>query len=212
MKTGNKNPNWRGGKEKECTICNSFFWVKPSHWNKRITCSRKCQGVMYKKSGQYKGNKNPMFGKVTRFCIKKEVACARCAKKIILREKYLKNIKTPYCSKFCLLQTIGKRDKFGSKNPAWIDGSSFLPYPVEFNAKLKQQIKKRDGAVCRKCGKTEIQEKIDFSRGLAIHHIDYVKNNCNPKNLTVLCLRCNSSANYNREEFIRLLTRSATVA
>ncbi|MFH2074848.1 MAG: HNH endonuclease signature motif containing protein, partial [Pseudomonadota bacterium] len=35
--------------------------------------------------------------------------------------------------------------------------------------------------------------------GLVIHHVDYDKRNCNPKNLITLCRSCNGRANFNRE-------------
>jgi hypothetical protein len=34
---------------------------------------------------------------------------------------------------------------------------------------------------------------------LCIHHIDYKKTNCSPRNLICVCISCNTRANYNRE-------------
>ena len=43
--------------------------------------------------------------------------------------------------------------------------------------------------------KNFIKEKIK----LCIHHINYNKKDCKPKNLITLCKSCNSKANYDRE-------------
>ena len=41
--SGNKNPNWNGGKNKKCLFCKKLFWVLPSQINKK-TCSLFCKG------------------------------------------------------------------------------------------------------------------------------------------------------------------------
>lgn len=80
----------------------------------------------------------------------------------------------------------------GEKSPVWKGGISFLPYPPEFNNKLKYQIKKRDNFTCQLCG---IKKYI----GQAVHHIDYEKKNCSPANLITLCISCNVKVNQNRD-------------
>jgi len=82
----------------------------------------------------------------------------------------------------------------GKKNPNWRGGLSFEPYTVEFNRQLKELIRQRDGYKCQLCGMPEIEN----IRKLSIHHIDYVKRNCLPDNLTALCGSCNSKVNINR--------------
>ena len=77
----------------------------------------------------------------------------------------------------------------GSNNPNWNKGSSFLPYPPEFNKELKQQILKRDNYTCQ-CPNCEYK-----TDNLIIHHIDYDKTNNNPENLTTLCNSCHSKTN-----------------
>lgn len=42
---------------KKCLICNTEFTVKPSHYEKRTTCSKKCMSIYYKTF--LKGDKNP---------------------------------------------------------------------------------------------------------------------------------------------------------
>jgi len=93
---------------------------------------------------------------------------------------------------------------FGDENHNWKGGKSYLPYSSEFNKKLREEIKERDGYVCMECGITEelYKKNESIGRGLTIHHIDYDKFNCGHKNLITLCKRCNSKANSNRELWI----------
>lgn len=79
--------------------------------------------------------------------------------------------------------------KGGDKSPVWKGGISFEPYPPKFNSKLKEKVKLRDNYTCQFCG-TEEQ--------LAIHHIDYIKENCDISNLITLCFACNAMANCDR--------------
>ncbi len=82
----------------------------------------------------------------------------------------------------------------GDKNPNWIDGRSYEPYPREFD-KTKQQIRERDGNVCQRCGRTREEE----GKELSVHHIDYNKQNCSDGNLITLCRSCNGKVNSNRD-------------
>ncbi len=91
------------------------------------------------------------------------------------------------------LKKISESHK-GENGSGWIDGRSFLPYPVEFTRQLKELIRQRDNYQCQKCGCSEIENM----RKLCVHHIDYDKENCLPSNLTALCDRCNSEVNSNR--------------
>jgi len=86
-------------------------------------------------------------------------------------------------------------DMSGSKSPMWKGGLSFLPYPPEFNKKLKRRIRERDGNACQFCGTKE------NGRELPIHHIDYNKENNDDFNLIALCDFCNIDANVDREKW-----------
>lgn len=89
----------------------------------------------------------------------------------------------------------------GEINPNWNGGASFLPYPPEFNGRLKQYIRDRDGNECR-------SPYCNHENGvLNIRHIDYNKKNCNQCNLITLCSPCNARANGNRKEWKRLYKR-----
>ena len=82
----------------------------------------------------------------------------------------------------------------GDKSHNWKGGISFELYPPEFD-KAKQQIRERDGNICQRCGRTREEE----GRELAVHHIDYNKQNCNDDNLITLCNSCNGKVNSNRD-------------
>ena len=82
----------------------------------------------------------------------------------------------------------------GENNPNWQGGISCEPYcDVWLDYEFKESIKERDKYICLNpyCFKQ--------SNRLSIHHIDYNKKNCHPRNLITLCNSCNSFANFNRE-------------
>lgn len=95
------------------------------------------------------------------------------------------------------------RAKFiGEQNGRWDGGTGNKPYPNEFNSELKDSIRERDNNTCQICDKTEEQN----GKRLAIHHIDYIKEHCNPENLITLCNSCNSKVNSNRNYWQAVLT------
>ena len=81
----------------------------------------------------------------------------------------------------------------GENNPSWIDGRSFEPYPREWTDELRKKIKSIDNYTCQLCG---------ANSPLDVHHIDYDKKNCNPRNLITLCKNCHPKTNYNRKYWI----------
>lgn len=97
--------------------------------------------------------------------------------------------------------------KMGDKNPAWCGGMSTpQPYTTDWTMTLKRSIRERDNYTCGICGKQ--QEDITF----AVHHIDYVKENCNPTNLITLCSSCHSKTNHNREFWLDYFDKQVAVA
>ena len=86
--------------------------------------------------------------------------------------------------------------KTGECNPAWQGGTSFDPYPYQFNSSLKATILDRDNYACQLCGATP-----EDRRELHPHHKDYDKANCLPSNLITLCHSCHSKTNHHREEW-----------
>ena len=87
--------------------------------------------------------------------------------------------------------------KTGEKSYSWLGGKSFEPYGLEFNTRLKSQIRERDNHTCQECQHTE--EQLD--RALDVHHIDYNKENNSPENLISLCRSCHSQTNFGREDW-----------
>lgn len=99
-------------------------------------------------------------------------------------------------------QTDESREKsrlamLGEKNPSWRGGISKLPYTQDWTADLKDAIRKRDDYSCQLCG----VHQWDLKEKLHVHHVDYNKENCNPKNLTSLCRSCHMKTNARRTEW-----------
>jgi hypothetical protein len=63
-------------------------------------------------------------------------------------------------------------------------------YPKAFSLALKALIRERDGFTCQECG------VIEDGRAYDVHHIDYDKTNCHPRNLITLCRSCHARTNH----------------
>lgn len=81
----------------------------------------------------------------------------------------------------------------GNGNPGWEGGIGSEPYSIDWNRRLRRQIRNRDNNQCQIC------RKINFDKKLDVHHIDYNKTNCKENNLITLCKRCHRRTNFNRE-------------
>jgi len=142
------------------------------------------------------GEKHPMFGKHLSEEAKKKISIS-ASKRI--------GAKNPFYGKHHTKETKKKLSEtitgmfLGSKNHNWKGGVSNEPYPFNFNKELKELIRKRDNYICQKC---HIPQR-ELLRKLDVHHIDYNKENLNPKNLISLCRRCNLEVNFNRKYWIR---------
>jgi len=89
-------------------------------------------------------------------------------------------------------------------NPNWHGGRSFEPYSPDFDETLKAEIRARDGHACFICGLSEEEHH----RSLAIHHIDYDKDNCDLTNLVALCDTCHGRTSHNRKYWEKKLRRA----
>jgi hypothetical protein len=89
----------------------------------------------------------------------------------------------------------------GKKHWNWQGGKTEEKYPKGWNRTFKNSIRERDDYTCQLCGITQNNRKPD------VHHIDYDKNNLNPKNLITLCRSDNSKVNYNREYWKTIFNR-----
>lgn len=114
-------------------------------------------------------------------------------------------------SKELIEKIVSARKKNGSYNHsrAWAEQHSLqmrrkykdLPrdYPLEFNWGLKWKTIRRDNKVCQLCLISDGDSFVKYGHHLAVHHIDYNKQNCSEENLTALCISCNSRVNGHRE-------------
>jgi hypothetical protein len=115
---------------------------------------------------------------------RKKISLANKGKKSFLGRKQSEETK----------RKIGEANR-GSKSAMWLGGISFFPYTLDWTGTLRRSIRERDNYCCQICG------ILQDNRAFAVHHIDYNKTNCDPKNLITLCHRCHSSTNSNRKKW-----------
>ena len=95
-----------------------------------------------------------------------------------------------------------KENRIGENNPNWKGGLSYEPYCcVWFDIEYKESIKQRDNYTCQNESCRKISNKI------CIHHINYIKKDCNPENLITVCFSCNARANFNRKYWKEYYTK-----
>jgi len=84
----------------------------------------------------------------------------------------------------------------GSKNPNWRGGISNKPYCESWQC-LSAYIRERDDHKCQNpyCNKQK------FKLRMIVHHIDYDKQNCDPRNLITLCDSCHGKTQFNRDRW-----------
>jgi hypothetical protein len=101
-------------------------------------------------------------------------------------------------------EMIKRTVHFGADNGMWNNGSSFFPYPPDFNQTLKSEVLDYHDDHCAICNKTSEEN----GRDLPIHHIDYNKMNCQPDNLIPLCDSCHGKTipKERHEYYIKLCT------
>lgn len=95
----------------------------------------------------------------------------------------------------------GKPFMAKEKHPLWKGGISLDPYPDDWTNDLKESIRKRDHYICQLCGIHQDELEGRFQK-LDIHHIDYDKDNLNPRNLISLCRSCHIKTNFDRDYWI----------
>jgi hypothetical protein len=113
--------------------------------------------------------------------------------------------KLAYCQNSTQCKSCNAKQRFKNpkNHPRWCKGLSFEPYTIKFNEQLKESIRERDGHKCQLCQSLEKELK-GFHRKLAVHHIDYNKQNCKEENLISLCVSCNIKVNTNRDYYYAL--------
>lgn len=143
--------------------------------NKHASGYRFTEEQKAKIKGRYKGKK---LSEETR----KKMSLAQIGNKKMLGKKHKK-------------ETIEKmaQANLGAKNPAWLGGISKEPYTIDWTNTLRRSIRERDFYTCQVCKEPQ------GDKALSIHHIDYIKTNCNPDNLISLCTSCHIKTNHKRE-------------
>lgn len=159
--------------------------------------------------------------------IKHDVGCAVCSGKVKptieqVQQKFLDKgctlISTTYTNAYTKLDYICKNghphsiklndfnngygcmtcymlSKFGSTNSNWGGGTTYDDYCDVWKDKgYKADIRERDGHRCLNpyC-------KSKHPDRLQIHHVNYDKKDCHPKNLITVCNSCNAAANKDRD-------------
>jgi len=84
----------------------------------------------------------------------------------------------------------------GPESHCWKGGKSFEPYcHIWIDKEYKQDLKDRDNNQCQN------PDCWNNTKRLCLHHINYTKKDCHPKNLITICISCNTRANKNRNNW-----------
>ena len=76
-------------------------------------------------------------------------------------------------------------------------GRGDTEYPSDFNGRLRERIRNRDGRRCTLCYKSEAEE----GHRISVHHIDGCKNNNSWYNLISVCRTCHGKTHQHFQEF-----------
>ena len=77
-------------------------------------------------------------------------------------------------------------NKMGAESHLWKGGVSFEIYGINWRESLKRQIRERDDYTCQYC-KLKQTTKV-----FSVHHINFIKNDCDYWNLITLCAICHN--------------------
>lgn len=95
----------------------------------------------------------------------------------------------------------------GTNHWNWQGGITNDPYSDDWTEMLRDSIRCRDNYICQVCGIHQDEMDGRFKK-LDVHHIDYNKQNCNPKNLISLCKSCHAKTNINREYWLNYFLKN----
>jgi len=190
-----------------CSIDCQIKWQKETDWECRVG-KEKAEKIRKETSARVGGDNNPSK--------RKEVSdkISQSLKKFLSDNPRIKEKNGMYgkshTDNYKLLSSISKigkrsyddngykklieRTPKGENHPNWNGGTSYLPYSIDFNKALKNKIKERDKNRCGVCNKK--------TQKLAVHHINYDKDDSNDKNLISLCYKCHPVTNFNRDHWI----------
>lgn len=191
--------------KKNCLYCGKEI----SSYKGRKFCSDKCNGAFQSRKRKIEINNRCIdCGKLID---RKSIRCVNCFSKGNLNGHY-KGIENYCidCGKKIFRKTKNKDTKrcrscshSGERHYLFIK-DKIRKYGIEFNDRLKNQIRQRDGFRCQECFRhqDELFNKSGKSYKLNIHHIDFDKKNNNTNNLISLCMNCHFKTNHRREDWI----------
>jgi hypothetical protein len=133
-------------------------------------------------------NKNGEIWKGRKHTEESKRKMSETQKRLGTKPPFRKGAKMPESAKI----KIGNAQR-GEKSYLWRGGVSFEPYSTDWTKTLKRSIRERDNYICQLCSQY----------GNEVHHIDYNKKNCNPRNLITLCSKCHRRTNFERDYWIR---------
>lgn len=195
-KIGEKSFAWKGGKtKKNCLVCNKEFFFYPHKIGIKKFCSYKCKSasqkglkhsdnIIQKMKLSHMGLNTWMKGRKLSSITRKKMSESHKGKNIWSKGRKLTE---EHCKK------LSESHK-GNKSSFWKGGISHQPYNnPDWTRILRSSIRERDKYICRLCGKQQNKYSLD------VHHINYIKSDCNPDNLITLCNSCHAKTNSDRE-------------
>lgn len=176
----------------KCESCGKEYYVKKNLFEKGTGrfCSQVC--LQNWRVNKFKGEKHPLWNRNPKNCIE-------CGEVYFLPDSKYKP------SKFCSIKCKGQwqSENLILENACnWQGGKSFEPYTTDWTDDLRESIRKRDEYICQMCG----VHQEELNRKLDVHHINYIKEDCNPDNLKTLCNNCHRKTNHHREYWINYFT------
>lgn len=184
---GENNAYWKGGKPK-CLDCNKQL-IDYRAKRCEICCSKNRKNKP--RGGRSRFGEQAPYYKDGRSL--KDKFCIDC------------NIKlSSYRCKRCYC--CWAKSNTDKNNANYCHGQGYKSYPIVFNNRLKNDIRKRDRFECQRCKISNDEHEQNFNQILHVHHIDYNKNNCNETNLITTCRKCNIQANFNRDYWFAYYT------
>ena len=175
-----------------CAWCGKTMILTKYQSSLRKYCSHKCYSEVPRKHTKETKEK---ISKANNH--KSIVPCCVCGKSLSRQRCHILRFKRFYCPG-CKSEGYKKFHPVmrKEKHPAWKGGRSFLPYDARFDARLKSDVRERDGYKCRECGAKEET----LGRLLHVHHVDYDKQRSVKINLISLCQPCHLKT-YKKKEY-----------
>jgi predicted DNA-binding protein YlxM (UPF0122 family)/endogenous inhibitor of DNA gyrase (YacG/DUF329 family)/uncharacterized C2H2 Zn-finger protein len=159
---GENHPHWQGGDvETDCENCGSDMTVKRGRYNQHenLFCSKECH--YHWRVGKYTDEDN--WNYVERV----EVECEYCGS----IDEYYPHIARDrrFCSNECKESNMRENWKRDG-HPRWKGG--FIKHYGENWDSVREEVTKRDGGECRRCGMGQEEHMRKFDYSLHVHHIN----------------------------------------